>query len=73
MSKNVLFWVGIKSENPHLREKHGDFKYLDISKPCWSLGVRKMMLSSFPTRKQLNPILTNIKQLGKGGLMFLNK
>ena len=35
MKKHVLFWVGIKSENEHLRNKHGDFKYLDISKKCW--------------------------------------
>ena len=48
MAKNVLFWVGIKSENPHLREKHGDFKYLDISKPCWEWWCKKNDVIFFP-------------------------
>ena len=41
MKKNVLFWVGVKSKDPHLRNKHGDFKYLDISKKCWELWCEK--------------------------------
>ena len=40
-NKNVLFWVGVKSKDPHLRNKHGDFKYLDISKKCWELWCEK--------------------------------
>ena len=32
MKKNVLFWVGIKSKDPYLIEKHGNFKYLDVSR-----------------------------------------
>ena len=51
MKKNVLFWVGIKSENPHLREKHGDFKYLDISKPCWEWWCKKNDVIFFPYEK----------------------
>ncbi len=51
MAKNVLFWVGIKSENPHLREKHGDFKYLDISKPCWEWWCKKNDVIFFPYEK----------------------
>ena len=39
--KNVLFWVGVKSEDPHLQNKHGGFKYLDISKKCWELWCEK--------------------------------
>ena len=39
--KNVLFWVGVKSEDPHLQNKHGGFKYLDISKKCWELWCKK--------------------------------
>ena len=41
MKKNVVFWIGIKSEDPHLQEKHGNFKYLDISKKCWKLWCEK--------------------------------
>jgi len=35
MKKNVLFWIGVRSQNPLMVEKHGGFKYLDISKKCW--------------------------------------
>jgi len=35
MGKNVLFWIGVRSQDPLLAEKHGGFKYLDISKKCW--------------------------------------
>jgi len=35
MSKNVVFWIGVKSKDPLLMEKHGNFTYLDISKKCW--------------------------------------
>lgn len=39
--KNVLFWVGVKSTDPLLQEKHGGFKYLDISKECWQKWCEK--------------------------------
>tara|TARA_B100001113_G_C21111378_1_gene623409 strand:- start:24 stop:821 length:798 start_codon:yes stop_codon:yes gene_type:complete len=55
MGKNVLFWVGIKSENPHLREKHGDFKYLDISRPCWESWCKKNDVIFFPYEKTTEP------------------
>ncbi len=51
MKKNVLFWVGIKSENQHLREKHGNFEYLDISKPCWEWWCKKNDVIFFPYEK----------------------
>lgn len=35
MKENVLFWVGVKSKDPLLIEKHGNFKYLEISKKTW--------------------------------------
>ena len=41
MKKNVLFWCGLKSEDPHLRKKHGNFEYLDISKKCWQYWCEK--------------------------------
>ena len=51
MKKHVLFWVGIKSENEHLRNKHGDFKYLDISKKCWEYWCNKNDVIFFPYEK----------------------
>jgi len=41
MGKNILFWVGVRSEDPLLIEKHGNFKYLDISKECWQWWCNK--------------------------------
>lgn len=32
---DVVFWVGVKSSDPLLQQKHGGFKYLDISKKSW--------------------------------------
>jgi hypothetical protein len=41
MAKNVIFWIGVRSDDPLLKEKHGDFKYLDISKKCWEWWCNK--------------------------------
>jgi len=41
MKKHVLFWIGVKSTDQHLQDKHGGFKYLDISKKCWELWCKK--------------------------------
>ena len=30
MKKNVLFWIGVKSESKLMLEKHGNFDYLNI-------------------------------------------
>lgn len=35
LQTNILFWVGVRSEDSLLIKKHGGFKYLDISKNCW--------------------------------------
>ena len=35
MKKNVLFWIGVKSESKLILEKHGNFDYLNISKAAW--------------------------------------
>ena len=51
MKKNVVFWIGIKSEDPHLQEKHGNFKYLDISKKCWEWWCNKNNVIFFPYEK----------------------
>lgn len=39
--KNVVFWVGVKSQDPLLQKKHGGFKYLDISKESWEYWCKK--------------------------------
>ena len=49
--KNVLFWVGIRSEDPHLQNKHGNFKYLDVSRPGWEWWCMKNDVIFFPYEK----------------------
>ena len=39
--KNVLFWVGVKSKDPLLKKKHGNFDYLDLSKNSWKYWREK--------------------------------
>ena len=39
MKKNVLFWIGVKSKNKLLREKHGDFKYFEIFRKFLSIAL----------------------------------
>jgi len=41
MKQHVLFWIGVRSENELLQKKHGNFKYLDISKHCWQWWCKK--------------------------------
>lgn len=48
MKKHVLFWIAIKSSDPHLKEKHGDFKYLDISRLSWEWWCKKNDVVFFP-------------------------
>ena len=39
--KNVVFWIGIKSNNPLLLKKHGDFSYFEYSKKTWKYWCNK--------------------------------
>ena len=32
---NVVFWVGVKSDNPTVLEKHGNFDYFEYSRKTW--------------------------------------
>ncbi len=41
MKKNVLFWVGVKSNNSLLLEKHGNFDYFKYSKYTWEYWCKK--------------------------------
>ena len=69
MKKHVLFWVGIQSENPHLREKHGDFKYQAAYHIADQLrGVNKLPLLNYGPRtmKAMDTYFTQI--IGRGRL-----
>ena len=41
MGKNIIFWIGVKSQDPLLRKKHGYFKYLEYSKKTWQWWCKK--------------------------------
>lgn len=41
MSKDVVFWVGVRSKSDLLQDKHGGFKYMDISKATWEYWCEK--------------------------------
>jgi len=41
MGKNVIFWISVRSIDPLLRKKHGNFNYLDISKRTWEYWCKK--------------------------------
>lgn len=41
MKKNVVFWIGVKSTDPLLLRKHGNFDYLVFSKKCWEWWCKK--------------------------------
>ena len=43
MKKNVIFWVGVKSTDPTVIEKHnyGDFSWMDYSKKTWEYWAKK--------------------------------
>lgn len=41
MRKNVVFWVGVKSESANLLQKHGNFEYFEYSKLSWQYWCKK--------------------------------
>jgi hypothetical protein len=41
MKKNIIFWIGVRSDDELLRRKHGNFEYLDISKQSWQSWCKK--------------------------------
>lgn len=51
MKKNVIFWIGVKATDPLLQEKHGGFKYLDISRKSWEWWCNKHDIVFFPYEK----------------------
>lgn len=47
MKTNVVFWIGVKSEDPLLKEKHGNFSYLEYSKQTWTYWCKKNNIHFF--------------------------
>lgn len=39
--KNVVFWIGVKSNDILLNQKHGNFEYLEYSKLTWTYWCKK--------------------------------
>ena len=48
MAKNVLFWIAVNNNNPHMQEKHGGFKYFDFSRKSWEYWCKKNDVIFFP-------------------------
>jgi len=51
MKKNVVFWIGVKSKDPALIKKHGNFEYLDVSKKSWKYWCKKNNVQFFEYSK----------------------
>lgn len=47
MKQDVIFWIGVKSTDPLLLKKHGNFEYLEISKKCWKWWCKKNNITFF--------------------------
>jgi hypothetical protein len=41
MRKNVLFWIAVQNNDPHISNKHGGFKYFEYSKLTWEYWCKK--------------------------------
>lgn len=41
MKQNVVFWIGVKTLDPNLSSKHGNFGYLEYSKRTWQYWCKK--------------------------------
>ena len=41
MKKNVIWWVGVKSEDQSLSKKYGDYSFLEYSRKTWEYYAKK--------------------------------
>lgn len=41
MKKNIVFWIGVKSSDQNISQKHGNFEYLEHSKQTWKYWCNK--------------------------------
>lgn len=51
MKQNIVFWIGVKSNDSLINEKHGGFNYLDISKKSWQWWCKKNNIVFFEYSK----------------------
>ena len=70
MNKDVVFWIGVKSNDPALIKKHGNFEYLDLER-AGNIGVKRIMYSSSNIITQQIKTQERIELLGNVGLMYL--
>ena len=59
MSKNVVFWVGVK--NQHYSEKYGGWEWMDISRKTWEYWCKKHDVIFFPFEKPIDDDLVNYR------------
>ena len=59
MSKNVVFWVGVKNEQ--YSEKYGGWEWMDISRKTWEYWCKKHDVVFFPFEKPINDNLVNYR------------
>ena len=59
MSKNVVFWVGVK--NQHYSEKYGGWEWMDISRKTWEYWSKKHDVIFFPFEKPIDDDLVNYR------------
>ena len=59
MSKNVVFWVGVK--NQHYSEKYGGWEWMDISRKTWEYWCKKHDVIFFPFEEPINDDLVNYR------------
>ena len=59
MSKNVVFWVGVKNEK--YSEKYGGWEWMDISRKTWEYWCKKHDVIFFPFEEPINDDLVNYR------------
>jgi 2-polyprenyl-3-methyl-5-hydroxy-6-metoxy-1,4-benzoquinol methylase len=59
MSKNVIFWVGVK--NQQYSEKYGGWEWMDISRKTWEYWCKKHDVIFFPMEKPIEEDLTRFR------------
>lgn len=61
--KNVVFWIGVKSDNIELSKKgrYGDFKWMDYSKVTWQYWCKKNNVEFIEYNKPSNPDILNYR------------
>ena len=59
MSKNVIFWVGVK--NQQYSEKYGGWEWMDLSRKTWEYWCKKHGVIFFPMEKPIEEDLTRFR------------